>query len=69
MGASRYVYLDDCTVKKLTDKAALVAYEGEELWIPFSQMADSATRLREGDDGVTVGITEWLAEQKGIDVD
>ncbi|MHC4165243.1 MAG: hypothetical protein ACYSUM_24275 [Planctomycetota bacterium] len=41
-----------------TPKARLVLYEGEEVWLPESQIVDY------GDDWVEV--TEWIAEQKGL---
>jgi hypothetical protein len=64
MSASGYVHLEDCTVKKLTEKAALIEYGDEQHWIPLSQIAD-ADELQEGDER-TVSITQWLADQKGL---
>lgn len=62
---SNYVHLDDCEVVALTDAAVLIRYEGETHWIPRSQMVDHED-LEKGDIR-TVSITEWIAEQKGID--
>jgi hypothetical protein len=68
MGAGRYVYLEDVAVKRLTDKAALVVWEGEEYWLPLSQLEDP-DKLQIGEDGYTLGLTEWICEQKGIDIE
>lgn len=68
MSASKYVYLEDCDVIKVTDKAALVVYDDEQIWLPLSQMSDPED-LVQGETGVTIGITEWIANEKGIEVD
>jgi len=68
MSASSWVHLDDCVVKRVTAKALLVEYDGEEPWLPKSQVSE-AEQYEEGDgatDGVTISITEWLASQKGL---
>lgn len=64
MSASGYVHLEDCWVKRVTEKAALIAWEDEEEWIPLSQIADGED-LEEGGP-MTVSITEWIAKEKGI---
>lgn len=69
MGAGRFVYLEDVTCKRLTDKAALVVWEGEEYWLPLSQIEDEGAALRIGESGYCLGITPWIAEQKGIEVE
>lgn len=67
MGASEYVHLENCDVLAVTDRAILIRYEDTEYWIPVSQMADRDEHgLEKGDTGVTVSITEWIAEQKGV---
>lgn len=54
-----------------TDMALLVEVDGEEVWIPLSQIDEDASDLGEGskrgDRGLLV-IPEWLAEEKLIDV-
>ena len=68
MGASSFVHLEDCTVRAVTDRAVLIEYENAQYWLPVSQLADrEAHNLHRGDHGVPVSITEWIAEQKGID--
>jgi hypothetical protein len=66
MGQSRYVHLDNCDVIAETDAALLVVYEGEEIWLPKSQVADPDD-YEPGDESVTISVTEWVADQKGID--
>ena len=68
MSAGRFVYLEDVFVKRLTDRAALVVWEGEEFWLPLSQLEDP-DKLRAGEGGWTLGPTEWICKQKGIDVE
>lgn len=56
---------DDVTVrfdkvKAVTAKAVLVKVDGEEVWIPFSQLVD----LFPGDSEMI--ITEWIAGEKGL---
>lgn len=65
MSQSGYVHLEDCTVKRVTDRAALIEFEDGEEWFPLSQIADG-DELTEGGP-VTVSITEWIAAQKGIE--
>lgn len=67
MGQSHYVHLEDCRIVRESAAALLIEYDGEEHWIPRSQIADHEI-YDEGDEGVTVSITEWIADQKGITV-
>ena len=55
-------------VVRTTERAALIDIDehGEE-WIPFSQMEVYDPDM-ERDDEVTVTITEWIAQQKGLDL-
>lgn len=68
MSQSGYVYLEDCTIKSISDAAIEVVYEGEKIWFPKSQMQDF-DRLEKGDENVTVCITTWIAAKKGIEGD
>jgi hypothetical protein len=68
MGASNWVHLEDCTVLRTTEKAVQVEWQGEELWLPRSQVSEDE-KYEAGDSGVTISVTEWLARQKGIEVD
>ena len=58
-----------------TEKALLVDVEGEELWVPWSQVdceqsnftpgCATEGNVKEGDVGSLV-LSRWLAEQKGL---
>jgi hypothetical protein len=68
MSAGNFVHLEECDILAVTERAVLVRYEDEDHWIPVSQLADRDDHNHEvGDKGVTVSITEWIAEQKGIE--
>lgn len=73
---SRYVQVTDVTLHRATDAAVLIEIDGEEYWIPFSQMApDEEIKCRQllANDrmptAVSLSITRWIAEQKGIEGD
>lgn len=59
------VRLDDVKCLKATDAAILVEINGEEHWIPQSQIDDDSEVWKKGDEGRLV-ISEWLAEKKGL---
>ena len=52
-----------CT--KETAAAIFVEVDGEEMWIPKSQVDDDSEVYGAGHEGKLV-ITEWIAKQKGI---
>lgn len=66
MGASNYVYAECELVKAATDKAVLCVIDGEEHWLPRSQIADGDD-YEKGDGPCTLGITEYIAREKGIE--
>jgi len=54
---------------RATDRALLVNYEGEEIWIPKSQVDDDSeiySHRQVGEKGTLV-IPYWLAEEKGFE--
>lgn len=65
MSASNYVHLEDVTIVKATDKAFLIEYDDERHWIPLSQVANPDD-YEQGDEDVSISVTEWIADQKGI---
>lgn len=69
MGASNWVWLEECKIVRRTDKAILIKYDGAEYWIPDSQMDDPEAyrSFKDGEDGITIGISEWIANEKGIE--
>lgn len=68
MSQSEYVHLEGCDILAVTDAAIQVRWEGDRYWFPKSQVADPET-YEAGDKGLTVSVTEWIAEQKGIEVE
>ena len=51
-------------VKAVTEKALLCDIDGEEHWIPISQIKDYEEMLI-GDTGDIV-VSKWIATQKGL---
>jgi hypothetical protein len=66
MGASRFVYVDVEVITKETEKAFLCRIDGEDVWLPKSQIADPDD-YEEGDEQFELGITEFIANEKGIE--
>lgn len=62
---SRYVEVHGDEVARETDRAVLCRIDGDERWIPLSQI-DPGTPASEGGCEFTMGITRWIAEQKGL---
>lgn len=60
------VSIEDVACLRATEKAILVNVDGEELWIPLSQVDDDSEVYSEGDEGTLI-ITAWIARQKGLD--
>lgn len=69
MPQSNWVYLEDCTILSVTDKAIKVECEAFSGYLPKSQIENEGDHLAVGDEGVTVAITQWIAETKNIEVD
>lgn len=62
-----FVHVDFDSVKAVTERAILFVIEGEEVWIPLSQIAEADRDQYEGGDGEgSVSITDWIANQKGL---
>lgn len=61
-----WVYATADEIKKVTEKALLADFGGEEIWLPLSQLEDQ-DRYEEGDCDITIGMSEWIAKQKGIE--
>lgn len=61
------VVLDDVVVKAVTEKALLVEYDDEEVWIPVSQIVleETDVEFERGATG-TLAITQWIAKEKGL---
>lgn len=66
MSASEWVHLDVELIVRETEKAFLLRLEGgAEYWIPRSQISEPEN-YEQGDEDVTISISQWIAEQKGL---
>lgn len=59
------VEIADVVAIRESDKAILVLINGDEHWIPKSQIDETSEVLTGTSSGVLV-IKRWLAEQKGL---
>ena len=59
------VEFDDVECVKETEKAILVDIEGDEYWIPKSQVDDDSEVYEEDTEGTLV-ISEWFANKEGL---
>ena len=61
------VSFEGVVCKKATAKALLVEIDGEDYWIPLSQIHDDSEVFDDDKnaDGKLV-VTEWIAQQKGL---
>lgn len=66
MGASNWIHLEVEKIVRETDAAFSLRVDGEDYWIPKSQISDPED-FEAGDENVTVSVTEWIARQKGLD--
>lgn len=65
MGRDETVSFDNVVVKAETDKAILCVIDGDEHWIPKSQIDEDSEVYASGTEGTLV-ITDWIAQQKGL---
>lgn len=68
MGASSWVHVTVEKIERETNAALLLLIGGRRHWVPKSQIADPDT-YAVGDQDVTVSLTEWIAQEKGIEGD
>jgi hypothetical protein len=63
---SGWVRVDYDEIKAATEKAVLLEIDGEDVWMPTSQIdADYSNEVGEGAGHMFV--TEWIAKQKGFE--
>jgi len=56
---------ENCQTVRETDMALLISVDGDEYWIPKSQIDDDSEVYKHPTEGVLI-ISEWLAIQKGL---
>lgn len=54
-------------VERETEKALLCKIQGQDIWIPKSQLSKDSIVGSEGQSGI-ITISEWIAGQKGLEV-
>jgi len=59
------VQIQNAKALRETEKALLVEIEGEEVWLPKSQIDDDSEVYKEDTEGTLV-IPLWLAEKHGL---
>lgn len=60
------VEIDDVRCMRESSEAILCRIDGAEHWIPNSQVDEDSEVLGVGDIGTLI-ISDWIAEQKGIE--
>jgi hypothetical protein len=60
--SSEYVEIE-CSRERETDAAVLIVVDGEEVWLPLSQIESMHFDAR--NEG-TVRVASWLARKKGL---
>jgi hypothetical protein len=66
MSASSWVHLDVDEIEAETDKALLLRFEGQTLWVPKSQIAD-VVNYTVGDRNCCISVSQWFAEKEGLE--
>ena len=56
------VDVDVARIVRRTENAILVEYDGEEVWLPQSQVLE----IHPDDDPPRLRITRWIADKKGM---
>lgn len=64
---SRSVHITVEEIRRETDKAFLVVYGGEEMWLPKTQVANDDEYYAGMKGQIGMSITEWIAKEKGIE--
>ncbi len=60
-----WVYVEVDRIMKETPKAFLCDIDGEEVWLPKSQISDPDD-YEEGDVSVGLSVSEFIANEKGL---
>lgn len=56
-------------VKRVSDKALLCEIDGEEYWVPKSQIVDGGAVTAESEEGAEgdIVVTAWWARSRGLE--
>lgn len=62
-----HVTITGATVKRTSEKAILiVTKDGDEIWLPRSQLREGSAELQAGKDKVSVCMSAWIAGEKSL---
>ena len=61
-----WVYIEVERIKRETEKAFLCEIDGDDFWLPKSQIEDNGAAYNEGDENVGMSITDFIAHEKGL---
>jgi len=64
MPKSKEIFAVEAKILRRTQAAVQIEYDGEEFWLPKSQLHDVDELPQEGD--ARVKMTDWIARQKGF---
>lgn len=64
MARAEEIFTVEAFVLRHTPRAVLISYEGEEIWLPRSQLIDDEELPQEG--AARVKMTAWIAKEKGL---
>ena len=61
------VTVNDVIVKRTSEKAILIiTNDGEEIWLPKSQLRGASNELKSGPNKVSVTMSAWIAGEKNL---
>lgn len=64
------VTITGAVVKRTSEKAILIiTRDGEETWLPKSQLRGASNELKVSPDKVSVTMSAWIAGEKGFSSD
>lgn len=64
MARAEEIFSIEAFILKHKEKAVLVSYEGEDIWLPISQLIDYDQLPQEGN--AKVKMSAWIAKEKGL---
>ena len=63
--ATHWVEFENVVCDRDTEKAALCTIDGEDYWIPKSQISDDSEVYKRGTEGLLI-VSEWIATEKEL---
>jgi len=65
LARNKCIELSGCQGIAATEKAVLVNVDGEEMWVPLSQVHDDSEVYAKDTAGILV-VSSWFASKKGL---